>query len=426
MANRGKSGLWFLVVLAIAGGGGYYWWTKEHADTGPEYRAAEVAKGDLTQVVTATGALNPVVNVQVGSQVSGIIKALFADWNSPVKSNQIVAQLDPASYQATYDAAAADLAVSKAARSLAKANAERAAGLFTNSLISHADYDTATANLEQAEATVLLKQATASKAKVDLANTTIYSPIDGVVIARNFDVGQTVAASFSAPTLFQIANDLSKMQIDAAVSEADVGGVETGQKVDFSVDAFPSRVFHGAVTQIRDAPVTNQNVISYDTVISVRNDDLKLLPGMTANVSIILAKKQDVLKIPNSALRFKPVSATEGQNAGGPRGAGGESRPTGSGGPGSTGASGGEKSGGGQKKRDRAASRTVYVLPKDLPAKGAKPFEPKPVQIRAGISDGVSTEVVDGLKEGDQVVIGQVFASPQQGTASPFGGPRRF
>ena len=431
MATR-KTGwlLGFIGVLAL-GGGGAYWYFHSQAGGGPEYHTAETAKGDLTQVVTATGTLNPVVNVLVGSQVSGIIRALMVDWNSTVKSNQVVAQLDPASYKAAYDQAAADLASARAGLSLAKANAERSAALFTNSLISKADFDTAIATREQAEAMVMLKDATVNKAKVDLANTTIYSPIDGVVISRSIDVGQTVAASFSAPTLFQIANDLAKMQIDANVSEADVGGVEEGQTVDFNVDAFPTRTFHGTVRQIRDFPVTVQNVVTYDTVISVKNDDLKLKPGMTANLAIVLAQKKEVLIIPSSALRFHPPATGESPKSlarvsaqpetGGPGGPGG---PAG-GPPGGRGGRG-NAPGGGKGKRERAPVRTVYVLPKADPQNAGKAVKLQPVQIHIGISDGVSTEVLDGLKEGDQVVIGQIFATPTQGgTASPFGGGGR-
>jgi HlyD family secretion protein len=437
MANSGGKWMFGALGLAALGAAAAYWHFREEGEGGPEYHTVEAAKGDLTQVVTATGALNPVVNVQVGSQVSGIMKSLMVDWNSTVKSNQVVAQLDPASYQAVYDQTFADLASSKAGLALAKANADRSGILFTNSLVSKADFDTAIAGRDQAAALVMLKQAAVNKARVDLDNTTIYSPIDGVVISRSIDVGQTVAASFSAPTLFQIANDLAKMQIDASVSEADVGGVDEGQAVDFSVDAFPTRTFHGKVTQIRDSPVTVQNVVTYDTVISVRNDDLKLRPGMTANLSIILAQKKDVLKIPNSALRFHPPGAAEagrGMMAGGGgsenRGPGGDygGGPGGRGGGAGRGGRGGGGPGEGRGRRERAPVRTLYLLSKADPAKGGKGAKPAPVQVHTGISDGVSTEILDGLKEGDLVVIGQIMttATPQA-SQSPFGGGgRRF
>ena len=422
---------WIIGGLGIlAAAAGAYWYVNRQTDNGPEYHTVEAVKGDLTQVVTATGTLNPVVNVLVGSQVSGIIRSLMVDWNSTVKSNQIVAQLDPSSYKATYDQTFADLANAKAGLSLAIANAARSASLYTNALVSKADFDTALATREQAEAMVMLKQAAVNKAKVDLANTTIYSPIDGVVISRSIDVGQTVAASFSAPTLFQIANDLTKMQIDANVSEADVGGVEEGQTVDFTVDAFPTRTFLGTVKQIRDFPITVQNVVTYDSVISVKNDDLKLRPGMTANLGIVLAQKKDVLKIPNSALRFHPPGAADNSKG---FGAGASPQEPGGGGPppgargGGRGGRGGNPTGDGRSRRERAPMRTVYVLPKPEPAKGGQAAKLQPMQIHTGISDGVSTEVLDGLKPGDDVVVGQVFATPvpQGGTASPFGGGGR-
>src|SRR5439155_17299392 len=238
---------------------------------------------------TATGQLNPVTNVQVGCQISGTIQKLFVDFNSPVTQGQVVAQIDAATYQANLLQAEGDLANAKAALELAQINAGRSKDLFTNKLIPQSDYDQTIANLHQAEATVKIKEAAVQKAKVDLERCTIYSPVDGIVISRSVDVGQTVAASLSAPTLFVIANDLTKMQIDANVAEADIGGVEEGQDVDFTVDAFPNRTFHGKVTQVRNAPITVQNVVTYDTVIGVSNADLKLRPGMTANVSIIVA-----------------------------------------------------------------------------------------------------------------------------------------
>jgi HlyD family secretion protein len=271
---------------------------------------APVAKGELVQVATATGTLNPVINVQVGSQISGNILKLYADFNSKVKENQLVAELDPAIYKAAADQDAGDLANAKAALELAQINAKRSAALLKNALIPESDNDAAVGALHQAEAVVLQKQAALDRSKLDLDHCKIYSPIDGVVISRNVDVGQTVAASLSAPVIFSIAKDLTKMQIDSSVSEADVGGVEEGQDVNFTVDAFPGRNFVGKVAQTRNSPTNIQNVVTYDSVISVNNADLKLRPGMTANVSITTSQKQGVLKIPNAALRFKPPELT--------------------------------------------------------------------------------------------------------------------
>src|ERR1043166_6975804 len=273
------------------------------------YQTTAISRGPITQAVTATGTLNPVVNVQVGSQVSGNIAKLFADFNSQVKAGQVVAQIDPALFQATVTQAEGDLANAQAALELAKVNAARTQELFSKKNSSQADLDQAMANLHQAEANVKIKQGALDKAKADLDHCAIMSPIDGVVISRNVDVGQTVAASLQAPVIFTIANDLTKMQIDSNVAEADVGVLEVGQDVDFTVDAFPMRTFHGKVVQVRNAPITVQNVVTYDTVIGVSNPDLKLKPGMTANVSIIAARKDNVLQIKNAALRYHTAGA---------------------------------------------------------------------------------------------------------------------
>src|SRR5207302_6969599 len=275
-----------------------------------QFQTATVTRGPITQTVTATGTLNPVVNVQVGSQVSGNIQKLFADFNSKVKAGDVVAQIDPVLFQATVTQAEGDLANAEAALELAKVNATRIQELFAKKNSAQADVDQATANLHQAEANVKIKQGALNKAKADLDHCTITSPVDGEVISRSVDVGQTVAASLQAPVIVVIANDLTKMQIDANVAEADVGVVAVDQQIDFSVDAFPARTFHGKVVQVRNAPITVQNVVTYDTVIGVSNPDLKLKPGMTANVSILIAHRDNVLQIKNAALRYRPTDAT--------------------------------------------------------------------------------------------------------------------
>ena len=243
------------VVAVIAGG---VWYFKRGHSDAPDYQTAPVTRGDLTQVVTATGTLNPVVNVTVGSQVSGIINKLNVDYNSMVKSNEVIAEIDPSTYQAAVEQATADLANAKANLELQQAEAERSAELFTNKLISGSDYDTAIATLHEAEATVQIKQASLDNANANLGYCKIRSPVDGIVISRAIDLGQTVASSFNTPTLFQIANDLTKMQIDSSVAEADVGGVVEGQGVDFTVDAYPYRTFYGTVTQVRNSPTNCQ------------------------------------------------------------------------------------------------------------------------------------------------------------------------
>ncbi len=374
------------------------------SSSGGGYQTANVTKGSITQLVTATGTLNPVTNVQVGSQVSGNIQKLFADFNSEVKAGQTVAQIDPMLFQAAVTQAEGDLASSQAALELAKVNAARTQRLFVEKNSSQQDVDSAMATLHQAEANVKIKQGALDKAKADLDHCTITSPIDGVVISRSVDVGQTVAASLQAPVIFQIANDLTKMQIDSNVAEADVGAVEVGQSVDFTVDAFPTRTFHGKVVQVRNAPITVQNVVTYDTVIGVDNKDLKLKPGMTANVSIVIEHKDDVLQLKNAALRYRPpdAAAAAPQQARPAASPGGGQRPTGG-------------------AREHKPERTVYIL---------SFAKPKPVQIKTGISDGIMTEVTDGLKEGDKVVTAELTSSASPSSSPPTnpfsGGQRRF
>ncbi len=362
-----------------------------------DYQTAPITRGPLTQAVTATGTLNPVINVQVGSQISGNIAKLYVDFNSQVKAGQVVAQIDPVLFQAAVTQAQGDLANAEAALELAKVNATRTQSLFAQKNSSQADLDQAMAGLHQAEASVKIKQGALDRAKADLDHCTITSPIDGVVISRNVDVGQTVAASLQAPVIFTIANDLAKMQIDANVAEADVGVVEVGQTVDFTVDAFPMRTFHGKVVQVRNAPITVQNVVTYDTVIGVSNPDLKLKPGMTANVSIIVAHKDNVLQIKNAALRYRPVEASSTGTKSAP--SPGKRRP-------STG-------------HEHRIERTVYIL-------GNGASRPQPVQIKTGISDGIVTEVVDGLKEGDRVVTAELTQAAESAPANPFSGSRHF
>ena len=412
MASATKKRNWKRVVIiasviVLAGLG--VWYFKFRGDSAPQYQTIVVTRGDLTQVVTATGQLNPVTNVQVGCQISGVITKLLADWNSPVKQGQVVAQIDPLVYQAALDSAQGNLANAQAALELAQVNAKRSQELYDSKLIPRSDYDTANATLHQAEATVKVNQATVEKAKVDLQYCTINSPVNGIVISRNVDVGQTVAASFNAPILFVIANDLAKMQIASNVAEADVGGVEENQNVDFTVDAFPNRTFHGQVVQVRNSPITVQNVVTYDTVIGVNNSDLKLKPGMTANVSIIIAERSNVFRIPNAALRFRPPEAATNaapRTAGAGGGPGAGARPA--------------SSGSGRPKGERRPSRTIYIL---------KDGKLQPVLIKTGITDGIYTEVTDGLSENDKVVTSAAYkqgsgASAQP--ASPFGGMRRF
>jgi HlyD family secretion protein len=446
---------WLVILLVVAGAAGTaVWYFALRKDSEAQYQTAAITRGDITQAVTATGQLNPVLNVQVGSQVSGRINKIMVDYNSQVKSNQVIAQIDPSSYQSALLRAQADLANSKANLSLTEVQAHRADSLFTNNLISASDHDTAIAQEEQAKAMVQSAEAAVENAKVDLSRCTIYAPVEGVVISRNVDVGQTVASSFNTPTLFVIANDLSRMQIDALVSEADIGGVTVGQNAKFQVDAFPYRTFNGKVKQIRYGAITNQNVVNYDCVVEVNNEDLKLLPGMTANLSVIIAARTNVLRVPNAALRFRPpeVIAAETNNAargpaataakggggnrnggaevaaggnapaGGRVKAGGEEGGARGGAGGSRGSDGARPGMGTQRpKPEHSGPRTVYVADTSDP----KAVKLKAVKVRTGITDAAFTEIIEGLSEGDQVVTALLATSSSSGSqrpSNPFGG----
>jgi HlyD family secretion protein len=271
-----------------------------------EYKTSPVSRGDVTQFVTANGSLTPVQLVEVGSQISGVITEIKVDFNSRVKAGDIVAQIDPATYERALGQAEAELANAEAAQELAQLNYDRGEELLKANLISKSEYDQLRVNLTQAKAQVKTRQANVERAKVDLDRTTIRAPIDGLVITRRVEAGQTVAATMNTPTLFTIANDLRQMRIEAAVSEADVGGVEEGQRVQFTVDAFPGRTFEGSVIQVRYAASTNQNVVTYGAIVEVDNRDLKLRPGMTATAKFITAERKNVLKLPLAAVRFRP------------------------------------------------------------------------------------------------------------------------
>jgi HlyD family secretion protein len=406
--------------LFLAAGAGGWWMFSHRGEKAPEYVTVAVTEGPMTQAVTATGTLNPVVNVTVGSQISGYIQELHADFNSSVKTGQVIARLDPATFLATVHQCEGDVAQARAALELAQITAKRKKDLVAQKAAPQADLDSALAALNQAQATVKIKEANLERARVDLERCTIRSPIDGTVISRSVDVGQTVAASMNAPVLFLIANDLTKMQIDSNVAEADVGTVEEKQQVNFTVDAFPYRTFHGVVAQVRNAATTVQNVVTYNVVVSVDNPELKLKPGMTANVAIVVAERENVVKVPNAALRFRlpddpkapPASPTAGATRA-PGGAGGREG-------GQSG--GGGRSGGGRPGGPRS-ERKVYVM-----HPGAS--KPEAVNVKVGISDGLSTEVVEGLKAGDLVVTSMTIpqSSAAAPAANPFGGggPRRF
>jgi len=400
------------VMIAIAIALGYFFYKRT-----PEisYKTAKIERGTIVSTVAATGNLSAVTTVQVGTQVSGTIQKLHVDYNSRVKKGQAIAEIDPALFNASVEqsngnhmSAEANLQKARVALADAERTFNRNKKLLNDGIISQGDYDTSETALQlskaavkAAEGTVAQTRGSLMQARTNLRYSIIRSPVDGVVISRAIDVGQTVAASFSTPTLFTIAQDLTKMQIEVSVDEADISRILLRQKAGFTVDSYPEQTFHGKVIQIRSAPVITQNVVTYVVVVSVDNSDLKLKPGMTANVSIEVAKKNDVLKLPPAALRFKPK--TEGDETGGNvKGARTEEpskRPDGS----------GKGKGGGLK---------VYLL------KDGKPFAS---QVKTGIANNSSIELLESdLKEGDEVIIGQSGGDTRKksGTSRSPMGPR--
>src|SRR5262249_8118960 len=384
----------FIIVVLVAGGSGFVVYRRMHKKPAVTYDTAKVDRGRIVARVTATGTLSALVTVQVGSQVSGRIQALFADFNTPVKKGQRIAKIDPALFQATVEQGRANYLAAKGNLEKARVQAidaqrqyDRSKQLAAQKLIAQADLDTSQANADAGRAQVsasegAVEQAKASlnQAEVNLRYTDIISPTDGVVISRNVDVGQTVAAALQAPTLFTIAQDLKKMQVDTSVAEADVGKLVAKMTASFTVDAYPNERFHGVVREIRNAPQTVQNVVTYDAVIDVQNSELKLKPGMTANVTFIYAERDEAVRVPNAALRFRPppdvlaaLAPPPGAAAGagnvpaaGRRGAGPRRAPGGAGGNGFGG-------GGGMIRDGELDRRTVWVLrngrPQPLPVK---------------------------------------------------------
>ncbi|MBP7483154.1 MAG: efflux RND transporter periplasmic adaptor subunit [Lacunisphaera sp.] len=459
--SRSYSGLIIFIALATVAFG--LWWRfREEGAKQPVYTTTKVTRGTIAQVVTATGSLQAVTSVEVGSQVSGLVTEVLVDYNSPVKSGQLIAKIDSSTYEQRLRQAEADLASAQASNTLTRLNTDRTRALQEKNLVSQQELDQANAQLSQADATLLTRQAAVENAKLDLARCSIFSPIDGIVIDRQTDVGKTVAASFNAPVLFIIANDLSKMQINAAIAEADIGSVEVGQTVNFTVDAFPNRQFRGRVIQIRNSPKTEQNVVTYQTIIEVRNDDQKLKPGMTANVSVVIAHREDVLRVANSTLRVRmpeellpPAPLAKASAAGTPAISAAPVQATreqmmallqeagftpGSGPPSQEvreklrqlakerglelpnfGNRGGSNRGGGEPPA--VVTRTVYKL--SGPAVNPKV---EAITVKAGISDGSLTEILAGVQEGDELVTSVTIpgAKANAPTANPFGPSRRF
>ena len=374
---------WLLLGLAallvLGAGAGLYAYRHAHRKGAVRFETVQIDRGRIVARVTASGTLSALVTVQVGSQVSGRIQELLVDYNSPVRKGQVIARIDPKLFRsaveqarANQDAAHGNLVKARAQAADLKRQYLRSKALRDQKFIAQADFDTAQANWRAAEAQVVasrgaLEQARAAlrQSQVNLDYTTIVSPTDGVVISRNVDVGQTVAATLQAPTLFVIAEDLRKMQVDTSVAESDVGKLRDGMAATFTVDAYGSEIFRGTVRQVRNAPQTVQNVVTYDAVIDVKNPELRLRPGMTANVTFIYAEKSDVLRIPNAALRFRAPSDWLDANH--------------------------------LPRRVEASDRrTVWVLRQAVHT---------PVAIRTGITDGSYTELREGeLQEHDQLI----------------------
>jgi HlyD family secretion protein len=384
------------IGLAI---GGYVFFNGERKAP-VRYRTAVVERGSVVSIVNATGTINPVVSVQVGTQVSGMIKSLHADFNSRVKAGDKVAVIDPEPFKARRDQAAGNLemARSNVARSRSdlaqrKRERDRVQSLVAQEFVSQNDVDVALTNHQSAEAQLRVseaqvKQAEAAlnSAELELKYTVIRSPVDGIVVARNVEVGQTVASSFATPNLFLIALDLTKMQVDTNVSESDIGGMTEGKEATFTVDAYPGVQFSGVIRQVRLAPINVQNVVTYNVVVAVDNQDLRLKPGMTANVSIIVAQKDQVLKAPNAALRFSPP---QGERAEGVSGGGKPVKAD----------AGGARHIRGSSVDSSGQARKVWKL--------AANGEPESFLVHTGISDGAATEVLDGpVAEGDMVIVG--------------------
>lgn len=419
MHGMNRRAFFLVAAVALLATGGIGYWLVGANGQQAGYKLAKVEKGQLTAAVAAAGTLNPVSAVQISSQISGQIKEILVDFNATVKQGQLIARLDPETYQHRLHQAEADLEATRSAVNVQRAQAyqaqvnlaeaqrdfERKRTLVERNFISAAERDKAQtafdaaraqvqlteAQVKNSQAVVRQREAQVAQARVDLARTEIRSPVDGIVVKRSVEPGQTVAASLQAPEMFIIARNLSDMQVETSIDEADVGRVQLSQKADFTVDAFPGRTFHGEVRQVRKAATVVSNVVTYTVIVSAANPDLTLLPGMTANVRIVTAQKDGVLKVANAALRFKPENdATRVSRGDTPPG---ERRP-----------------------------RSVGKAPSHVWIVGAD-GKPQAIEVQTGITDGTATEVSgEGVSEGIEVIVG-INASAKSGT---FSGPRMF
>ena len=396
MKNGGKLKIAALIAAAaVAAAGGFYFLNTREGEI--QYKTVPVVRSDQRSTIQATGTLNPVETVDVGTQISGTIKELYFDYNSRVKQGQLIAIMDSATQsaevaqaQATVASAQADVLNAQAALDVAAKDLARTRELAKRDLIAKADVDADTstwlkakANLAAAEAKVAQYRATLEKSRINLNYTRIYSPVDGVVVAKNVEEGQTVAASYQTPSIAEIARDLTQMQVEVNVDEADIGGVHEGQPATFNVDTYPTLNFEGKVTQVRLSPETTDNVVTYTVIVKVQNPDGKLLPGMTANVSLILENRDDVLVVPNSAFRFKP---SNGQSSG-------EMGPPGP--------------GGGHKQNVAEVTKpALYTLDKKK--------KPVRIEVEKGITDGQNTEIISGVEEGERVITGIIVPKEEK------------
>ncbi len=452
--NRNR---WILVAtLLVVAMFGAWWWRSRSAAGAPKYRTAEADRGSIESVVSATGTIRPVIQVEIGSQVSGTVDKLHADFNSRVRAGQVILELERSSFRAREVQAEAAVARAEASVKDSERGLARAQELFSQKYLSQAELDAATVAVELRKADRMQALAQLEAAQVDLRHATIRSPIDGVVISRSIDLGQTVAASLQAPKLFVIANDLSQMQVESKIDEADIGRLRTGLSVSFTVDAFPDQAFKGRVAQVRLEPLIEQGVVTYTTVIQTRNPDLMLRPGMTANVTVRIERRDDVMRIPNAALRFRPPAPAggpggAGNGARGPNGAvamaggggqggqGGRSearaatRGEGRGAPSAPGAQGTQSPGGRNGKGASGAGARGPASADGPP--GTRPTaiyvlrdgRPERIMVLTGITDGSFTEVMgDALKPGDMLIVGTELAARGPNLQPPpgMGGPQ--
>lgn len=392
-----------LLVIAL-GAGAWLWLARRGGEAATGFRFVAIERGDVEQVVSATGTVNALTTVEVGTQVSGQIAELYADFNDRVEKGQLVARLDPTLLEQAVRESEASLQRARAERSRAEREARRGESLFTQGLMSESDVESLRSDLEIAQAAETSSRANLERAQRNLAYTRIHSPIDGVVVERAVDVGQTVAASLSAPRLFLIAEDLSQMEIRVAVDESDIGMIEEGQAVRFTVQAYPDRTFDGTVRQVRLQSATLENVVSYTVVVDVDNDGGELLPGMTATVEFLIGRAPDVLRVANAALRFRP---TEEMLA-----ALGELRER-------EGAAGGRRPGA-EGNGGPPPSRTGRPADRSLLWTVDEQGRPRPVPVQTGISDGQSTAVSGpGIEEGMPIIAG-ITAGGEDGSSNPF------